>query len=428
MKWSWFGRVAMALVSALALGLSMTACGGGTIAYLWVVGQQYNQINGFKVDDYTGNLTQIPGSPFSSGGANPVDVVVKAGGRYIYIVNQGTNPDAKDPKTGKFITPTDSSIAVYSVGGEGSLTLQGTYPTQGFHHLWAAFDSTGSYLFVLDKYSPTYGVNGDTRGAITAFAVDASTGRLTVVTQTSSTPPGGTSPTFQYVGTNPVMMGGNGSSCLFTLNQGAGSIGQTVTPYSVNGGQLNTVTTGNISLPTVNATSINGNASAMIITDAGPTNSTGQYTTPGVIYPYTVTGNCGLTIFTGGSITNDANVSQPVYSLLAGSGANEYLYILNASTNTSAANKPYSQITGYTVANGQLTPLALSPFISGPAPVCMVEDPTAKYMYVSNHNDGSVTGYGFDSTRGNLTDLSRGSTFQTNNTLGGCLVLSGAVE
>src|SRR5579875_3799301 len=90
MKWSWFGRAAMALVSALALGLSMSACGGGTIAYIWTVGQQYNQISGFKVDDYTGNLTQMPGSPYAANGVAPIDVVVKPGGRYVYVINQGT--------------------------------------------------------------------------------------------------------------------------------------------------------------------------------------------------------------------------------------------------------------------------------------------------------------------------------------------------
>ncbi len=49
----------MALVATAALGLGMTACGGGTIGYMWVLGTYYNQISGFKIDDYTGNLTAI---------------------------------------------------------------------------------------------------------------------------------------------------------------------------------------------------------------------------------------------------------------------------------------------------------------------------------------------------------------------------------
>ena len=66
MKLSWFGRLALALFASLALGLGMSACGGGTIAYLWVLGQQFNQIASFKVDDFTGNLTQTPHEPFAN--------------------------------------------------------------------------------------------------------------------------------------------------------------------------------------------------------------------------------------------------------------------------------------------------------------------------------------------------------------------------
>jgi hypothetical protein len=89
MKLSFVGRWSMALFASLALGLGMTACGGGTIGYMWVLGQQYNQIVGFKVDQYSGNLTEVPGAPFASNGSVPVSIVVKQGGRYVYVVNQG---------------------------------------------------------------------------------------------------------------------------------------------------------------------------------------------------------------------------------------------------------------------------------------------------------------------------------------------------
>ena len=90
MKLSLFGRLTMALLASVALGLGMTACGGGTIGYMWVLGQQYNQIAGFKIDDFTGNLTTVPTSPFSTGGSVPVSIVVKTGGRFVYVINQGT--------------------------------------------------------------------------------------------------------------------------------------------------------------------------------------------------------------------------------------------------------------------------------------------------------------------------------------------------
>ena len=411
MKWSWFGRAAMALVSALALGLSMSACGGGTIAYIWTIGQQYNQISGFKVDDYTGNLTQMPGSPYATNGVNPVRIVVKPGGRYVYVINQGS----ASTSTGN---SNDANIAVFSVGGDGSLTFQQTYQSQGFYHLWADFDGTGTYLFVLDKYSPS----GDGNGAITVFAADANTGRLTLVTQTASTPSGGVAPTYLEVGSSPRMMADT-SSCLFTINQAD----QSITPFSYANGQLSYVTTGKIFPGTSNVNSINGNSTYMVLTDPGIPSSNGTYSTSGQIFPFTVSSACGLTPLTGQtSVANQAGVSDPVYSLL--DAKSQYLYILNATTTGTSATSVYSQITGYTISNGQLSPLSESPFKSGPGPVCMVEDPTAKYMYESNFNDGTITGYTYSSTEGTLSDLPRGSTFQTNDAKGQCLALSGSVE
>src|ERR1700728_4847570 len=134
MKLSLVGRWSMALFASVALGLGMTACGGGTIGYLWVLGQQYNQIAGFKVDDYTGNLTTVPRSPFTSGGSVPVSIVVKVGGRYIYVINQGTGGSAAGPGTGQ-------SIVEFAVGGDGTLTYQATYQSQGFVSEWATMDT-----------------------------------------------------------------------------------------------------------------------------------------------------------------------------------------------------------------------------------------------------------------------------------------------
>ena len=418
MKLSWFGRATLALVSALALGLGMTACGGGTIAYLWTVGQQYNQISGYKVDDYTGNLTAIDHSPFVANGAKPVDIVVKPGGRYVYVINQGS---ADTPTANS----ADAGISVFSVGGDGSLTFQQSYTSQGVVPVWAAFDSTGGYLFVLDKYGPPVTTTSSTgtttqtassNGAITTFSADPNTGRLTLVTQTASTPAGGVAPTYLPVGTTPIQMASSGS-CLFTVN----SADQSITPYSVSSGQLGTVTTGKFFPGSSNITSINGNAAYMIVTDAGKSPGT----SPGTIFPYTVGTACNLTTFTGGAQANDVSVSNPSYSFL--DATNKFLYILNKSTTSTASTAAYSYITAYSIQNGELAEISGSPYKSGAGPTCMVEDPTSKFMYVGNQ-DGTVTGYSFTSTEGTLSDLSRGSTFTTGDVGLTCLALSGSVD
>ena len=426
MKWSWFGRLALALFASLALGLGMSACGGGTIAYLWVLGQQYNQIAAFKVDDFTGNLTQTPHQPFDTQGAVPVSILVRAGGRYLYVLNQGTEPtslpagcaDAADCH----LRWVGSGISVFSVGGDGSLTYLEHYDSQGVDPQWMQFDSTNGFLYVLDKYSPNYQSNPnpspgtapyDPNGSISVFTIDPTTGRLFAVPNNQSTPPLSGAPYFYEVGQSPFMMKSAGA-CLFTVD----SADQSIFPYMQGtGGQLVTVTTGKIVTGAQNITSINGNTGDIILTDAG-TNS---------IFPYSVSGTCTLSSFPGGAVANGPNTSNPVYSLIDTSG--KYLYILNQSSTNTSPTQAASTITGFFINASSgislLTGTAVFPVDSGP--VCIVEDPTNKYLYTSDYNSGQVTGKVFDPSTGELSPLQRGSTFSATG-LSTCETISGAVN
>lgn len=406
MKLSWFGRLALALFASLALGLGMSACGGGTIAYLWVLGQQYNQIGAFKVDDYTGNLTQAPHEPFPAQGTNPEMLVVKAGGRFLYVVSQGTLPSSCTSEATCNLHWTDSGISVFAVGGDGSLTFLQHYDSQGYDPLYVQLDSTNSYLYVLDKYSPS----GDGNGSITVFSIDPTTGRLILVTNTQITPP---SPSYWEVGQNPLMFRTLGS-CLFTVN----SADQSITPYSQgSGGQLLTVTTGKISTNANTISSINGSGSYAILTDSAANK----------IFPYTIGSNCTLNTFSGGIVANASGTSNPVNSFISSNG--KYLYILNYSSTNTTQGQSASSITGYLIdpQNGLSLLPSPSTFTVDSGPVCMVEDPTNKYLYVSDHNSGQITGKVFDPNTGQLSQLTRGSTFSAVG-LASCLAISGAVD
>src|SRR5579884_2402308 len=105
MKLSRIGRISQAIVVSMALVLGMSACGGFTVGFMWVLGTQFNQIAGFKIDDYTGNLTRIVNSPFSSGGTNPVSLAVRTGGNFVFVVNKGTS-----------VAACDGNVSVFSVG------------------------------------------------------------------------------------------------------------------------------------------------------------------------------------------------------------------------------------------------------------------------------------------------------------------------
>lgn len=413
MKWSLLGRAAMALTSAVALGLSMTACGGGTVAYLWAVGttatsgpnnSATGQVVGYLVDDYTGNLTAIPGQPFASGGSNPVQVLVRPGGRFVYVINQGTGFSTTAPGTSE-------GIELFAVGGTGTLTPEQVYDSRGYGHVWAAFDTTGTYLYVLDQYSSS----GDGNGSITAFASDPTTGRLSVQPQLSGTIAGQTAPQFLEVGKSPLRMVSTGS-CLFTVN----SAGQNITAYSIASGQLGTVTTGTISAQTTSATSISSNGADVFITDSN--NGQGS----GYIDSYSVGGGCSLVPFTGGATANDPTAVNPVNTLAITGGSNTYVYVLNSSSKNTTANTRGSTISAYVISGGNLQAVTGSPFASGDGPTCMVEDPTSKYVYTSNSN-GTITGYLYSNTTGTLGGLLRGSQFQTSTAALTCLTLSGTV-
>jgi 6-phosphogluconolactonase (cycloisomerase 2 family) len=413
MKLSRFGRVSLAFVVSVAMGLGMTACGQGTIGFMWVLGTQYNQIAGFKIDHNTGNLTAMPKSPFTSGGTNPVSITVKSGGRYVYVVNQGTPAVGTTPAVA-------GNIAAFSVGNDGVLTFQQSYESQGSVPVWATTDSAGSFLYVLDQVAP----DGSGNGSITVFAIDATTGRLQLVPNQQIKDANGTQLTYFPVGPKPIMMRFGAGSCLFTVNSGD----QTVFPYSVGtAGQLTLTTNSTITTGATQLTSISSNGQFVYLTDAGATpDSPG-----GHILAYTGGSGCSLNTVTGSPYPNLPGTSNPVYSMTDSTGA--FLYVLNRSS-TDATNPSTSSISAFSIIDtttGKLAPLPAgglnNPYAVGSGPTCMVEDPSFQYVYTSNNIDGTVTGKQIDKHSGQLSDLQRGSKFPAVGQAT-CLAVSGNVS
>jgi 6-phosphogluconolactonase (cycloisomerase 2 family) len=398
MTLSRIGRLSRAFVASVAVILSMSACGGGTIGYMWVLGTQYNQIAGFQIDDFTGNLTQTVGSPYASGGTDPVSITVKVGGRYVYVVNKGSSSVA-------------GNVAVFSVGDNGILTYQQTYSTAGGTPVWAIADGTGTYLFVLDAQAPDFATTGN--GDITVFQIDPNTGRLQLVPNQQIKNASGTQLNYFEVGKAPSTMRYGGGACIFTVDAD-----QTIFPYSVGGaGQLIEPTTGPYPTGAKTISSLNISGSNIFITDSG-TNT---------ILPYTAGTNCSLSVQSGGAIANLAFTANPSYSL--SDSKSKYLYVLNQSTtNTTNANSTISAFTINPTTN-QLQVLSdpTNPYAVGSGPVCMVEDPSNQYVYTSNNVDGTVTGKIINQNTGQLSDLTRGSSFTTVGRPS-CLAVSGNVD
>ncbi len=424
MKLSKLGRLSLAFVASVAVGLGMTACGGGTVGFMWVAGTQYNQIAGFKIDNYTGNLTAIPHSPFQASGTNPRMIVVKPGGRYIYVVNAGA-PDPKNLLAGQ-------GIAEFSVGGDGILTFQQAFTSQGQTPVWAALDSSGNFLYVLDSLAPagvvdttstttpkqTYAQEG--KGDITVFSIDPNTGRLSLVTNNQLKDANNVNINFFPVGNAPTMVKTGGGGCLYTLDAGTNSI----FPYTLNAstGQLTQTTNSEIFTNAGRLTSINAGGSYIYLTDAMATAASPG----GQILPYTPGSNCSLNTLTGGAVNNLPLTSNPVWTLTDNRG--RYLYVVNQSTTNS--NNANSTISAFSIESStgklQQVPDSNNPYPTGSGAVCMAEDPTNQYVYTSNSVDGTVTGKIINQNTGQLSDLARGSKF-TATGLSTCLAISGSV-
>jgi len=390
------------------MGLGMTSCGGGTVGFMWVLGTQYNQIGGFKIDDYTGNLTGTVGSPYPSGGTNPVMLALKSGGRYLYVLNAGDS------------TGTTGNFSLFSVGGDGTLSFQQSYTSiQGTFPVWITTDTSGSYLFVLSQRAPDYDGVTDFNGSITAYSLDSNTGRPSLITNAQVKNAQGTQLTYFEVGKKPTEMR-NTASCIYTLDSGD----QTVFPYSFgsSNGQLTQPTNSTLALNSANATSINIGGNYVYVTDAGSTTGT-----PGTILAYTQSSSCALSPVGGGggSTPNLPTASYPIQTITYTSGSTSYVYVLNHSTvNTNYAN---SSISAFVVqSNGILQQVSdtLNPYAVGSGPVCMAIDPTNQYLYASDQFASTVTGKRISSGFGFLQDLQRGSSFPTVGTPS-CLVISG---
>ncbi len=421
MKFKKSGQILLALVVSLGLCLSVTSCTVDyTVAYFYVTGAQYNQIGAFKVSNNTGNLATIPGSPFGSGGTDPIRAIVSTTGRYIYVLNAGAAQSDG--------TYTGSNMAVFSVGGNGVLAPQQTYTSQGNGPIRFAFSSTGSFLYVLDQYAPVNGTQTSSStqstsfpcpdpttsgvyhpvGDITAFSVNTSTGRLSLITNSQQTDTSGTQLTYFPVGCNPIDFKVS-AAYVFTADAGpepSTTNVQTVFEYAVNATNGQLTLTQNTELVTgADKISTIGSDSAsryIYVVDTGAN----------LIYSYTIGTNGVLQSVSSSPFSNSQSVSGNPIALTSDSKS-KFLYVADAGPSSGISN-PNSQISGFTIAtNGVLAQISGAPFPTGSSPQCILEDPSNQYLYTADYISSTVTGHVLDPNSGVLTDLRNATSYAT---------------
>ena len=455
MKFTKFGKAL--LMSALSAGvvLSVTSCVQSyTVGFLYVTGTVTAQsggngiISGFKIDHNTGRLANINGMPISSGGANPVRAVLLTGSRFLYVLNRGVNAAGNSDCTTADPCQ-NSNITQFSVGGNGILTQQETFFTQGVNPFRIIADPSGSFLYVLDHDSPSnaapssgdgcslaLGAGVTVCGDITAFSINSTTGRLALIVNAQVTAANGAALPYFPVPANPVDFVENGG--FFITMSAANQIasypytgGTSVFPYTLNSGNGQLTINQNSSQPLGigEGTAIVAGSGVLYVLDnepviigsgSGETFPAGSY--PSQILPYTVGTNGALQAEPGGVVPDDATLANPIYLLVESKG--KFIYVANQGNNAQGANAQ-SGISGYfltTTPAFQLSFIAGEPFGSGAGPQCLVEDPSDQFIYSADFNDSSITGRVVDPNSGVLNNLRVTPTFALEGPATWCVI------
>ncbi|HVZ83200.1 MAG TPA: hypothetical protein VG893_05950 [Terracidiphilus sp.] len=433
MRFMKFGKAF--LMSALSAGaiLGITSCVQSySVGYLFVTGTDSSSsstnngiVSGFKIDHNTGKLTPINGLPISSGGANPVRAVLLTGGRFVYVLNQGVNAEGTadcttaDPCTG-------SNITLFSIGGNGILSPQGTqYFTQGKNPMRMVADPTGSYLYVLDhdapdNYAASYNplTNGctlalgsgvQTCGDVSTFKIDANTGRLTTVVNAQVTSASGAPLAYFPVPANAIDFTISGSY-VFSLS-GTPDTGDSVFPYTYNSanGQLTISSNSSQPLNIKQATAIVPAGSYIYVLDNEPltyVSNNSSLTVPSQILQFSAGTSGALQQVSGGTIPGDGALENPVYLIQENQG--KWVYVAYQGNNDTSSGSADSGLAGWVVdpSSHLLTPeIGTGPWGTGSGPACLLEDPSHQFIYSANFKDSTVTGRALDVVSGSLKNL-----------------------
>jgi 6-phosphogluconolactonase (cycloisomerase 2 family) len=422
MKFRKFGQVCLALVVSLGLGFGVTSCSTDhTVGYMYVTGTQYQQISGFRIDNNLGQLTATQNSPYSSGGVNPTKILVTTAGKFVYVLNAGCGATGQIPCPAN--TPPDqtgANISLFTVGGQGGLSFQASYTSQGNLPIAIQADASGTHLFVLDSTvtDPTTcpafvpGNAASICGDITAFNIDGNTGRLSLITNQQVKNSAGTNLTYFPVGSSPInfFLIPSGSF-IYTIENGQnGNINdpaQGVFVYANSAGQLTLTQNTPIATNATQLSYIYASSRYVYLIDAQ------DGTTAGQIIPYTVGTNGALQSLVGGQVPNTGTVANPGPMIV--DHQNKFLYLANMGPNLTPSSEA-SSVSAFFIdpTTGRLTPISTTvPFGSGSSPRCILEDPSNQYLYTANYADSQVTGAIINSSTGTLQTLRKATNFAT---------------
>jgi 6-phosphogluconolactonase len=307
------------------------------------------------LNDSTGVISLGPETP-SVQNTSPTGVALDPGKKFLYVGNSA-----------------DSTLTIFNVGGDGSLTQSGDAIPLGAGPRTLAIDASGKYLLITDTLAQT----------VSVYSLNAGSGAITFLASYPASP-GPTemaiSPTsnFVYI-SNPTATGG------------------LITAYSLDSG------TGTLT-PIPGSPFPAGNGVAGLAVDSGGRYLYAANSSDNTVSAYRIsheTLDNGALSAISGSPYLLGTAQTPRAVAIDPSGT--FLYVANAGTNNVSAFS-------ITSSTGQLTTITGSPFSAGTEPVFVLAEPAGKYLYIGNQKSTNITGFSYDSTTGKLTAIS-GSPF-----------------
>jgi 6-phosphogluconolactonase (cycloisomerase 2 family) len=326
--------------------------------FLYIPNFHDDTISGFAVNQTTGGLTAISGSPFASGDTGPTAVVVSPNGKYLFAANAsasnvGSNSVFSIDSTTGGLTPITGSPFPGSGAGNG-----------------VTIDPTGHFLYVAST-------------GIDAYSINQSTGALVAVAG---------SPYAIPATANGVTVDPSGKF-LYAAIFGDLTTAQTspdVITYSIN------TSTG--ALSRIGSQGVDGNQGESVAISTGP--AAVAYT-PRFVYAtnlashniseYTISSTTGALTAVSGSPLGDSNDPQ----LIAATPSGAFVYTANANHTISE----YSVNSG----TGALTLVSGSPITGFGNVTGLVVDPTSSFLLVLDATKQLLSSYTIDPSTGTLT-------------------------
>jgi 6-phosphogluconolactonase (cycloisomerase 2 family) len=327
------------------------------------------------MDQSTGVLTEVAGSPFTAG-THPISIAIDPSGHYVYVANHGSDNISifsLDKSTGSLTPISGSPFAIVSKPHSVAIDRQGR-----FAYATSSFDGGGTYIFAIDSGS------GKLAAISGSPVASATSGWHTLID------PSGKLLFQSYEGFD---------ISVFTIDRTTGAI--TIAPGSPHA--TGRAETGAIALAP------SGEFVYVLDQWAGITSVFSVNSTTGEL-----TEIAGSPFNCYQSLTN-AGFTSDWLDGIAIDPAGEFLYI--TSSNASVASPQHIQAFSIDENTGSLSSVSGSLLATGGASAFAYDwctnpsiDPTGTFLYVTNSGSNDIAGYTINRATGILTPLS-GSTF-----------------